>query len=238
MYSTRASEGGRQNAYDKALLIFREGKRRLDEVNKDLDKEKTQTYIDYKHKEREVKNELIDLIKDKKKFTKEAKQRERSKTKKVNSKSRKQNAGEEEKNKKLPKLRIERNLDCFPEITCTDVNVPKIMKRSISSQSEFHNWICGLPKVGNATLNTKPSSVFNSKTTKRNLMSDAEQAFQDLEQKRCSKVENIVYSVPISIGPSKMEGDADTKSRKSSMALVKHDRRTNLKLPPVNEVAL
>ena len=95
--------------------------------------------------------------------------------------------------RKRQTLESQKSLDLFPRLTCTTANVPKIMRRNLSSESEFYNWVTGLPKIGNRSIVAlRPVTTDNLKTKTVNTNNVAE-----IYDQRRSKVGNIVYNVPM-----------------------------------------
>ena len=130
----------------------------------------------------------------------------------------------------------ETDQDCFPAITCTEVNIPKILKRSISIESETYNWLFGLPNQ-----RTKPASLIAKELrlakrfTKETKVSQKE---EDLKRKRSSRVQkSIVYNVPISLSTeSKWKRNFPTHSYSYSEINgmdVQQSQKDSNKLPPV-----
>ena len=73
--SERSSSKGHQSVYDKALAIFQERIKKLKVVEQEIEKERVQTNIDYKFEERKIKEDLINMCRDRKRFAREAKSR-------------------------------------------------------------------------------------------------------------------------------------------------------------------
>lgn len=126
-----------QSVYDKALTIFQERTKKFKVAEQEIEKERMQTYIDYKFEERKVKEDLIKLTRDRKRFARETKNQQLPS---LNREKTCQGWTRMEKQRLLRRFSTERSDDTFPEITCTEANVPQIMKRSISKKSQFHNW--------------------------------------------------------------------------------------------------
>lgn len=202
----KTCDRGKGKGFDKALFIVREGKEKLEEFNRHLDRERIQVLIDFKNKERDLKNRMIGLAMDQKRFAMESQSRPRSLTKKQPQ----QNISEKERNSMIRELRIERNLDCFPEITCTNTNVPKILRRSISSRSEKHHWPSGLPDLGKSAALIRTRLSKKPKVTKISPKEEPNNDDKQLEKKRSSRVENVVNNNPTNAPP---KGDSKTKSR-------------------------
>lgn len=189
-----------QNVYDKALAIFQEGTKNLAVRTKAIDRERIQSTIQHKLEERKVKQDLLTMIKEKNRLENESKdfpvlRREKS------------FAGIETL-KKRKTLQTRRSMDCFPSITCTTANVPKIMRRNLSNESEFYNWLTGLPKIGNRSIialqpvarthddKADPDSPRKSSTDLPPPPNKTSEVPTE-DSRRYSKVSNIVYSVPL-----------------------------------------
>ncbi|KAJ7352934.1 hypothetical protein OS493_032873 [Desmophyllum pertusum] len=133
----RASIGLRQSSDD-----FQERTKKLKVAEQEIEKERIQTNIDYKFEERKVKEDLISMSRDKKRFAREAKNRG-PELPSLNREKTFQGWTTSEKQRLLRSFSTERSHESFPSITCTVANVPQIMKRSISKESQFHNWLVG-----------------------------------------------------------------------------------------------
>lgn len=185
---------GHQSVYDKALTIFQERTKKLKAAEQEIEKERMQSYIDYKFEERQVKEDLIKMSRDRKCFAREAKNQqlpslEREKTF--------QGWTRKEKQRLLRRFSTERSGETFPAITCTDANIPQIMKRSISRESQFHNWLIGFPKI-------KVSSDKRTLRKGRLAKGGSDDNNSDTGAiKRHSKVANIVYNVPLTRSDTK-----------------------------------
>ena len=228
------SNDKKSNVFEKALSFVRDGKQKIDELHKEIDRERTQSLIDSKNKERELKNKLIDLIKDKRKFARDSKQEKTSSPKQFGIPQ----EIIERRKKSIPReCMFIRDRDCFPEITCTAMNVPKILRRSISIESETYNWLSGLPN-----LSDKPSCLISNQRKELKTKSKA-QIFKPLkeekyfERNKSSKVEDIVYNIPIYVKP-KDAPMVTSKSMNNSDVALKHYSRFGSKLPPIHETRL
>ena len=62
----RGMTRGHQSVYDKALTIFQERTKTLKVAEQEIEKERMQTYIDYKFEERKVREDLIKMSRDRK----------------------------------------------------------------------------------------------------------------------------------------------------------------------------
>lgn len=63
---------GHQSVYNKALKIFHERTKKLKVAEQEIEKERMQTTIDYKFEEAKVKEDLIKMYRDRKRFAREA----------------------------------------------------------------------------------------------------------------------------------------------------------------------
>ena len=196
--SERSSSKGHQSVYDKALAIFQERIKKLKVVEQEIEKERVQTNIDYKFEERKIKEDLINMCRDRKRFAREAKSR---KLPPLDKKKVYQGWTVKEKQRRLRSLRIEQSHESFPAITCTGPNIPKIMKRSISKESQFHNWLIGFPKIIKVTSTKRTSR--NPKQMKAILGKGVANTNDTKAMKRHSKVTNIVFNVPLTLKDAK-----------------------------------
>ena len=144
---------GHQSVYDKALKSFQERTKKLEVTEQEIDKEMMQTYIDNKFEERKVKEDLIKMSRDRKRFAREAQNQQLPS---LNREKTYEGWTRKEKQRLLRRFSTERSDETFPAITCTEANVPQIMKRSISKESQFHNWLIGFPKIKDSTGKRTP----------------------------------------------------------------------------------
>ena len=218
---------GHQSVYDKAMTIFQERTKKLKVAEQELEKERIQSNIDFRFEERKVKEDLIKMSKERKRFAREAK------TQQLPSLSREktyQGWTTREKQRLLRSFGTERNPESFPAITCTVANVPTIMKRSISKESQFHNWLIGLPKIQDSS----------GKRTVRNVRfakGDSEDDSSDTRAiKRHSKVANIVYNVPLTLRDTKTAAErhyeaTSNRERKHAVFVATSENWKSKKLP-------
>ena len=188
-----------QSVYDKALAIFQEGTKKLEVINKAIDRERIQSSIEHKLEERKVKQDLISMMKEKNRLDNESRKGSIAMDK-TSLLRREQTFSGLETLRKRNTLKTQRSVDLFPPITCTTANVPRIMRRNLSNESEFYNWVTGLPRLGNRSIialrhvtsgngvTTKPAKTNNGVLGTAN---------DDFDERRVSKVSNIVYNVPL-----------------------------------------
>lgn len=229
----------RAKLFQKVVFFVREGKKSLEKRNREVDRDRAQSILNFKAKRRELKAKLREFNEEQKKIASNKKQgSSRSSLKSLEPLS--QDINERKTALTLRDLKIQGNIetdqDCFPAITCTEVNIPKILKRSISIESETYNWLFGLPNQG-----TKPASLIAKELrlakrfTKETKVSQKE---EDLKRKRSSRVQkSIVYNVPISLSTeSKWKRNFPTHSYSYSEINgmdVQQSQKDSNKLPPV-----
>lgn len=181
---------GHQSVYDKGLKIFHERTKKLKVNEQEIEKERMQTTISYKFEEAKVKEDLIKMYRDRKRFAKEAQNHQLPS---LNREKTSLGWTRKEKQRLLRHYSTERSDELFPAITCTEANVPRIMKRSISKESQYHDWLIGFPKVKDST----------GKRTLRNgrlAKSGSWDNNSDMGAiKKHSKVANIVFNVPLTL---------------------------------------
>lgn len=193
----RATTKGHQSVYDKALTIFQERTKKLKVAEQEIEKERIQTNIDYKFEERKVKEDLISMSRDRKRFAREAKNRG-PELPSLNREKTFQGWTTREKQRLLRSFSTERSHESFPSITCTVANVPQIMKRSISKESQFHNWLIGFPRIKDSSGKRTFRNVRIAKADSGDNTNSDTRAMQ-----RHSKVANIVYNVPLTLRDTK-----------------------------------
>ena len=226
---------GHQSVYDKVLTIFQERTKKLKVAEQEIENERMQAYIDYKFEERKVKEELIKLSRDRKHFAREAKNQQLPSL----NRERKTYQGLTKKGKQrlLRRFRTERNDETFPAITCTEANVPRIMKRSISKESQFHNWLIGFPKI-------KDSS--GKRTLRKGRLAKGGSDDNNSDRgaiKRHSKVANIVYNVPLTLSDTKTAVErhyeaTSQRERKHAVFMAASESWKHKRLPKLNGAVL
>ena len=143
----------RQSVYQKALEICHEGDKELSLLQQDLERSKLQSYLSYKLEERQLRNELIRIKREQRSLAKEAKQRKReNKTiDDIAKEMKERNPGNRGKSAILFEKKF-----ALPQINCTQKNVPQILKRKLSHESEYYTWTFGLPNIQN-TMKSLPA---------------------------------------------------------------------------------
>lgn len=188
----------RQSVYEKALVICHEGEKELSLLQKDLDRSKLQTYISYKLEERQLRNELFRIKREQINLAKEAKQRERD-NKSIDDIAKEmkvKNPG----NRGAMTIKLEKKF-ALPEVNCTQKNVPKILRRTLSHESEYFTWTFGLPKIENAVKALNPAD--NDQKKKGKVDSKGTNEFEGVQESdevgraRANTIHNIVYNVPV-----------------------------------------
>lgn len=215
----RSTSKGHQSVYGKALAIFQERVKKLKVVEQEIEKERVKTNIDYKYEERKIKEDLINLCRDRKRFARDAKSRDLPPLSKEKDS---QGWTEREKQRRLRSLRIERSHESFPAITCTVANIPQIMKRSISKESQFHNWLIGFPKIIKVASTRHTSR--NTKQKKGSLGYGDGNTNDSKAMKPHSKVANIVFNVPLTLKDAKAAAETrlevtSQRERKRTIAM-------------------
>ncbi|XP_078351961.1 uncharacterized protein LOC144636647 [Oculina patagonica] len=188
----------RQSVYEKALVICHEGEKELSLLQKDLDRSKLQTYISYKLEERQLRNELFRIKREQINLAKEAKQRERD-NKSIDDIAKEMkvtNPG----NRGAMTIKLEKKF-ALPEVNCTQKNVPKILRRTLSHESEYFTWTFGLPKIENAVKALNPADNDQKKKgkvdSKGTNESEGVQESDEVGRARANTIHNIVYNVPV-----------------------------------------
>ena len=188
----------RQSVYEKALVICQEGEKELSLLQQDLERSKLQTYISYKLEERELRKELFRMKWEQRSLAKEAKQRQRD-NKSIDDIAKEmkvKNPG----NRGATAIMLEKKF-ALPQINCTQENVPKILQRTLSHESEYFTWTFGLPKIENAVkaLNHEGEHTKKGKGLDSKGVDDSEGNDDgDLARARANTIHSIVYNVPVS----------------------------------------
>lgn len=226
---------GHQSVHDKALTIFQERIKSLAVAEREIEKERIQSNIELKTEKRKVQEDLFNLNRDRKRFAREARNKlqlhqlpclvSREKTF--------QGLSVRDKQKLLRSFSTERSADTFPLITCTDANVPQIMKRSISRESQFHNWVIGFPRIKDSS---SKRTLRNKKLAKQGAKHENSDAGA---VKRHSKVENIVFNVPVTLTNGKASARHDqvqVNHQKRRKGVVTSWNVKNEKLPKLKDI--
>lgn len=233
-----AKSKGHQSVYDKALTIFQERTKTLKVVEREIEKERIQTNIHYKFEQRKVREDLINMTRDRRRFAREARNKVQLELPTLISREKTyQGLTLREKQRLLRSFRTERCNDLFPAITCNDANIPTIMKRSISKESQFHNWLIGFPTVKDVSVK---GTDRNARLTKRE--AGNKQNSDARAVKRHSKVENIVFNVPLTIGDTETAAKrhyevTSHRGRKNAIVIIasKNWHLEKEKLPKLND---
>ena len=217
----------RQSVYEKALVISHEGEKELSLLQKALDRSKLETYISYKLEERELRNQLFRIRREQINLAKEAKQRQRE-NKSIDDIAKEmkvKNPG----NRGAMAIMLEKKF-ALPEVNCTQKNVPKILRRSLSHESEYFTWTFGLPKIENPVKTLNPSDGEQKKKAKAEIKGTGDSATEgvqddDTNRVRANTIHNIVYNVPVT---EPKRGNSITQTSLPPI---------NTKLPTINATA-
>lgn len=89
----------------------------------------------------------------------------------------------------------------LPQINCTQKDVPKILQRTLSHDSEYFTWTFGLPKIENAVkaLNHEGEQKKKGKSLESKGVDELEGNDDGgLARARANTIHSIVYKVPVS----------------------------------------
>ena len=216
----------RQSVYEKALVISHEGEKELSLLQKDLDRSKLQSYISYKLEERELRKDLFRIRREQKNLAKEAKQRQRD-NKSIDDIAKEMKV-KNPRNRGATAIMLEKKF-ALPEINCTQNNVPKILRRSLSHESEYFTWTFGLPKIESAVKALNPLESEQKRKGKADSKGagDSAEGVQDddTSRARANTIHSIVFNVPVS------EPKRDNSLTQSSLPPI------STKLPKINVTA-
>ena len=189
----------RQSVYEKALVVCHEGEKELSLLQQDLDRSKLQTYISYKLEERELRNELFRIKREQRSLAKEAKQRQRD-NKSIDDIAKEMKAINPG-NRGATAIMLEKKF-ALPHINCTQDNVPKILQRKLSHESEYFTWTFGLPKIESAVKALNPEGEQKKKgKAVENIkgLEDTEEIDDgSLSRARANTIHKVIYNVPVS----------------------------------------
>lgn len=88
----------------------------------------------------------------------------------------------------------------LPQINCTQKDVPKILQRTLSHDSEYFTWTFGLPKIENAVkaLNHEGEQKKKGKSLESKGVDELERNDDGgLARARANTIHSIVYKVPV-----------------------------------------
>ena len=197
---------GHQSVFDKALTIFQERTKNLKVAEQEIEKERIQSNKEHKYEQRKVQEDLFNMTKDKRRFAREARNNLQNQLPSIINRDKTyQGWTLREKQRLLRSFNTVRSEDMFPAITCTDANIPAIMKRSISKESQFHNWLIGLPRIRDPSV--KRRTFRNTKLVKRDAGNKNDKNSDARAAKKHSRVENIVFNVPLSLRDTKIAAE-------------------------------
>lgn len=202
----------RQSVYEKALLIVSKDKKLLTNLNRELEEHKLHKYIDYKLQERKLRKELTGLRQEQKRFANEAFKRVREhKTIDDVAKEIKR----DDRSFHLETMRLKAKFTKLPQISCTQRNVPRIMRRDLSAESEYYTWTFGMPKRGyrEASSDKLPAIDQTASSLKRLRRKENKSYKTDQENlKHQINVHRISYDIPLTQKENKSE--SNTRSTK------------------------
>ncbi|XP_032219603.1 uncharacterized protein LOC116602318 [Nematostella vectensis] len=135
----------RQSVYQKALVVCHEDEKRLNLLLHKLEQSKLQKYIDYKLEKKKLQKELLQLRHEQMHLMQESRQRQKEK-KTIDDLAKENTQINGVRNRNHDLLNLKKKFS-FPYVTPTQVNIPKIMKRSLSYESEYYTWTFGLPSI-------------------------------------------------------------------------------------------
>ena len=185
--------------FDKISSIRRKGSNTLQAITAELDRERLDAGIAHSVEKISVRNELRKLQREKQMMKKQSWQAQ-IRVQGRDKSTRTYYGSEKERKRLLKAYSIRTQQDVYPDITCTQANVPRLLRRSIPSQSEFHNWVTGLPRI-DGTRNPMvglPRRERSSSLCNRQGNSQEEPRKEPTLKHRSSKVQDVRYSVPIS----------------------------------------
>ena len=197
------STRGPQSVYEKALLIVHEEKKFLTNLKKELEEHKIKKCIDYKLEERKLRKELIGLRKEHKRLENEAFKRDRDhKTVDDVAKQFRRN----DRSVQIETEQLKKKLNTLPQISCTQRNIPRILRRDLSAESEYYTWTSGITKPGyRMALSSRLPAIEQSVSAVKRLQRKENKAGNSEPENRSKRrdVHSICYSIPISEQKSK-----------------------------------
>lgn len=192
------SDKERQPVYQKALEICHEEEKELSLLQQDLERSKLQSFLSYKLEERHLRNELIRIKREQRRLAQEAKQRKKD-NKSIDDIA-KEIKARDPANTKSAAILFEKKF-ALPQINCTPKNVPKILRRKLSDESEYFTWTFGLPNIENRVKSFEEGreNKEKEKIVESKVGNDSEGANDDdLEIARGNTVHSIVFNIPVS----------------------------------------
>ncbi|XP_031568068.1 uncharacterized protein LOC116302822 [Actinia tenebrosa] len=135
----------RNSVYQKALVICHEDEKQLNLMQLELEKDRLQTYIDHKLEAKRLQKELLKLRQEKLHLMNEARHNLKER-KTIDDIAKEATNLQGVRNRNLEALKLKKKFS-LPHLTPTQRNIPKIMKRTLSYESEFFTWTFGLPQI-------------------------------------------------------------------------------------------
>jgi hypothetical protein len=135
----------RNSVYQKALVVCHEDEKQLIILQHEIEKDRLQTYIDYKLEAKRLKKELLTLRREQLQLMNEASHNLKER-KTVDDIAKETTSVQSTRSRNLETMKLKKKFS-LPHLTPTQRNIPKIMKRNLSYESEFFTWTFGVPQV-------------------------------------------------------------------------------------------
>lgn len=140
-----SGEKDRNSVYQKALVICHEDEKQLNLMQKELEKDRLQKYIDYKLEAKRLQKELLTLRQEQLQLMNQARKNQLDK-KTVDDIAKESLTVQSPRNRNLEAMKLKKKFS-LPIVTPTQRNIPRIMKRNLSYESEYFTWTFGLPQL-------------------------------------------------------------------------------------------
>lgn len=176
-----SGEKDRNSVYQKALVVCHEEEKQLSLMQKELDKDRLQTYIDYKLETKRLQKELLTLRREQLQLMNEARKNQKDK-KSLDDLAKESLSVQSPRNRNLETMKLKKKFS-LPIVTPTQRNIPKIMKRNLSYESEFFTWTFGLPSL-------EHGSKLNPAEKQRKYSTESKESCDSISEKNFAKLKS------------------------------------------------
>lgn len=204
----------------------------------ELEKDRLQTYIDHKLEAKRLQKELLKLRQEQLQLMNEARQNLRER-RTVDDIAKEKTSLQGVRNRNLEALKLKKKFS-LPHLTPTQRNIPKIMKRTLSYESEFFTWTFGLPQIDGQP----PKLKGKSEKQQLNSFNNSNESLESKPEKKNRKTSHILTSEPKFINDNGKAANRDVKlpaisTTENVLPTTEHiysnavNSEPNTKLPPL-----
>lgn len=174
-----SGEKDRNSVYQKALVIVHEDEKQLRLMQKELEKDRLQKYIDYKLEAKRLQKELLTLRQEQLQLMNQARKNQLD-NKTVDDIAKESLTVQSPRNRNLEAMKLKKKFS-LPIVTPTQRNIPRIMKRNLSYESEYFTWTFGLPQL-------EQGSKRNATEKQRKLSTESKENYDSTSENNFPKV--------------------------------------------------